>query len=261
MTGRPVAAVLSVALAVAAAPALAEEVVTIETRPGVTQSFVLVEPAGKPVAGAILLPGGNGKMGLWRNPDRRTNNFLVRARQRFAAGGVLVAVVDVPSDRRRPGLSGWRDSEEHRADMAAVAQWLRRKAAIPVWLVGTSRGTVSAAHLGAHLPVGGVVLTSSVTRSAMRNPATALDAPLGSVRVPVLLVAHRQDGCTVTPAEGVNDLKAALAASPRVEIMLFDGGDPPRSGPCQALSEHGFLGIEDRVVDAIAGWMRARGNR
>jgi hypothetical protein len=46
-----------------------------------------------------------------------------------------------------------------------------------------------------------------------------------------------------------------------VEIMLFDGGDPPRSGPCQALSEHGFLGIEDRVVDAIAGWMRARGNR
>lgn len=248
------------AAVLAVAPAPAEEIVTIATRPGVTLSFILVTPPARPVASALLLPGGSGKIGLWRSPEPRSDNFLVRTRGRFAAAGVLVAVVDVPSDRRRDGLAAWRDSQEHRADMAAVARWLRRKAPGPVWLIGTSRGTVSAAHLGAYLNVDGVVLTSPVTRPSMRNPATALDAPLGRIRVPVLLVAHRQDGCAVTPAEGTDDLKTALSNARPVEVMLFEGGAPALSDPCQPLSEHGFFGIEDRVVDAITGWIRARAN-
>jgi hypothetical protein len=31
----------------------------------------------------------------------------------------------------------------------------------------------------------------------------------------------------------------------------------PRSRPCEALSQHGFFGIEPQVVDAAARWIRA----
>ena len=42
-----------------------------------------------------------------------------------------------------------------------------------------------------------------------------------------------------------------------VEVVLFEGGDPPESDPCQALSEHGFLGIEKRVVNTIAEFIKS----
>lgn len=248
-------------LALAACPAAAEQVITIDTRPGVTQSFIFLEAAGKATANLVLFMGGNGKIVLWRDPNRRNNNFLVRSRQLFAAQGYNVAVVDSPSDRHSDGLVGFRGTDEHRADIAAVIRWLTDRAKLPVWLVGTSRGSISAAYLGASLPVDGVVLTSSVTVPANRNPANALDVPLQKIRVPVLIVANSDDSCFASPPQGANTLKAALTGSPKVDIMLFDGGDPPRSAPCQALSRHGYLGIERKVVDAIGGWIRAQTKR
>jgi hypothetical protein len=70
-----------------------------------------------------------------------------------------------------------------------------------------------------------------------------------------LIVHHRNDGCRVTPATDVNALQAKLTGAPRTQVMLFNGGDPPRSDACEALSEHGFLGIEAQVVEAIAAWI------
>ena len=245
----------------AACPAAAEQVVTIDTRPGVTQSFIFVESTGPAVANLILFMGGNGKIVLWRDPHRRNNNFLVRTRGRFAAQGFNVAVVDSPSDRHREGLVGFRGTDEHRADIAAVAKWLGEREKLPLWLVGTSRGSISAAYLGASLSVDGVVLTSSVTVVGKRNPATALDAPLDRIKVPVLIVANSDDGCYVSPPQGADTLKAALIASPKVQIMHFEGGDPPRSGPCEAMSRHGYLGIERKVVKAIADWIKAQNGR
>ncbi|MSP81081.1 MAG: hypothetical protein EXR02_08505 [Rhodospirillales bacterium] len=43
-----------------AGAAIADEIVTVKTREGVTQSFTLLAP-DRPVASVILLPGGNGK--------------------------------------------------------------------------------------------------------------------------------------------------------------------------------------------------------
>jgi hypothetical protein len=39
--------------------------------------------------------------------------------------------------------------------------------------------------------------------------------------------------------------------------LLFEGGDPPQSGPCDALAAHGYFGIEERVSNAIADWILA----
>lgn len=262
MTGLRYAAVMICTALVAAPSAMARErVVTIDTRPGVTQSFIFVAPPGPPVADLVLFPGASGRIGLWRDPKTHNDDFLVRTRDGFAAQGFEVAVIDAPSDRRKDGLVGWRGSDAHRQDIAAVIRWLTARTRRPIWLVGTSRGTISAAFLGASLPVEGVVMSSSVTRPGKRGPMTVLDAPLARIKVPVLLVANRDDTCPVSPPDGAQAIKARLTAAPMVRIEMFAGGDAPRSAPCRALSRHGYVGIEARVVNTIADRIKAQRRR
>ena len=121
---------------------IAPKVVDIPTRPGVSQRMLVLSPQA-PKAAVILFPGGHG--GLQILPNGAFNwgngNFLVRTRQLFADQGLLVAVVDAPSDRQSPPyLSGFRQRPEHAADIKAVIAWVRKQANVPVWLVGTNPG-------------------------------------------------------------------------------------------------------------------------
>ncbi len=154
----------------AGAPAR-EQLVTLKTRPGVTQKFIFITPE-KPVAAVILFAGGKGDLDLTGASDRPVlgwgkNNFLVRTRHDFAAHGFAVAVVDAPSDRKeRIGmLGGFRNSAKHVTDIDAVTAHLKKTVRVPVWLIGTSRGTESAAYVAIHTKekVAGLVLTSSLT--------------------------------------------------------------------------------------------------
>jgi pimeloyl-ACP methyl ester carboxylesterase len=241
---------------------------TLTPRPGVSESFILLGPeSGKVAASVILLTGGSGRLNL--APERieaRFGNFLVRSRHLFAEQGLQVAVLDSPSDHR--DLDTWRASETHAGDIAAVIRFLRQTSPAPVWLVGTSMGTVSAASAAAYLVEApreerpdGIVLTSSVTtsvRGAARSTVYS-GGRLEEVAVPVLLVHHLNDGCKVSPPGGVTSLARAFAKSPKVETMYFDGGSPPRSDPCEPFAPHGYFGIEPQVVAAIAAWIKAHG--
>ncbi len=253
-------AALAAIVASSAVHALDERNVTIETRPGVTLGMVVVRPDAAPVAGVILFAGGSGKLKLWRRTrplrlDR--GNFLVRTRRMFAGHGFLTIVVDVPSDQRADGLIGFRHSADHRTDIAAVMRWMRKTANAPLWLIGTSRGTVSVAHLAASLPIDGAVLTAVVTEMSSRRPAMALDARLEDVTAPVLLVNHRDDDCRVSPSSNMGMVRQRLKKSAHVEIMIFTGGRNEDPNGCQAMTNHGFLGIEEKVVAAIAGWIKS----
>jgi pimeloyl-ACP methyl ester carboxylesterase len=237
---------------------------TIPTRPGITETFILIPAQGGPAkASVILLVGGDGHMGL--SPARMDNpsgNFLARSRDLFAAHGLQVALLDTPSDHRE--LGDWRVSADHAADLAALIRYLHAKSHVPVWLVGTSRGSVSAANTGARLAQApadsrpdGLVLTSSVTIPAPRGLTTVFSSDLTAVRVPVLVVAHRDDRCPFAPPSNAAKIAASLPNAPKAEAMLFDGGDPPRSDACQPFAQHGYLGIEQKVVDAISDWILA----
>jgi hypothetical protein len=72
------------------------------------------------------------------------------------------------------------------------------------------------------------------------------------VRVPLLMVHHRDDACRATPYREA----AALAA--RFPLVSVKGGKPPESGPCDPLAAHGYFGREAATVDAIAAWMLKR---
>jgi pimeloyl-ACP methyl ester carboxylesterase len=136
-------------VAIAALEASAEEikVETLATRPGVTLQMLVMRP-DKPVASVVLFMGGDGKLGGFQ-PNRNPvfgGNFLVRSRSVFLSQGMTVAVLDAPSDRQEGrGLVGFRQSPQHMQGIAAVMRYLREQASVPVWLVGTSLGSVSAA--------------------------------------------------------------------------------------------------------------------
>jgi pimeloyl-ACP methyl ester carboxylesterase len=241
--------------------------VSIKTPRGATQSFILIKPE-KPVASVILFAGGHGALGLKSTSSMQwgAGNFLVRSRDRFAAQGFMVAVIDAPSDRRQGMNAIFRMSRPHAQDIGAVVAYLKTQASVPVWLVGTSMGTFSAAGgaIGA-TGVDGLVLTSTITRTkpdwkiAGSHPNSVASMALGEIAVPALIVSHRHDGCAITPAVDAEKLRAGLNKAKAAEIVLLDGGDPPQSDPCEAKSQHGFLGIEGKAVGAIGEFIRKQG--
>jgi pimeloyl-ACP methyl ester carboxylesterase len=258
--GPALVAAIMLVLTAGAAGAV-EEVTTVPTRPAVTQAFLLERPARPPIASVVLFAGGNGLLNLGAARRSLMGNFLLRTRSRFVAEGFLVAALDSPSDRPR-GLDGFRTSAAHAEDVGKVIAALREMAPVPVWLVGTSMGTVSAANAAARLSAGsggpdGLVLTSTVTREGRERRESIGDVRLGDVRVPTLIVHHRQDACRATPYADTPSLLRDLTQAPRREVMAFDGGDPPQSGPCDARSAHGYLGLETDVIAAVVRWITA----
>lgn len=260
-TIKQLAAISMLALSCTASAQTRQQVVDVPTRPGVTQRMIVLTPP-EPKAAVILLAGGHGGLQIYPNGSMKwgENNFLVRSRQRFADQGLLVAVVDAPSDRQSaPFLGGFRQTPEHAADLKAVIAWLRESAKVPVWLVGTSRGTQSAAFVATSLvgPDGpdGVVLTSSILGDDKGRPVTAM--PLGKIRVPVLVVHHEQDGCAQCSFADIPALMAKLKNAPRSELLSFKGGRNT-GDPCEALAYHGFNGLEEEVVRQVAAWVLAK---
>jgi len=233
-------------------------VVDIPTRPGVTQR-VLVSAAKAPKAAVILFAGGHG--GLQLAPDGTfgwgKGNFLVRSRQLFADQGLLTIVIDAPSDRQNnPFLTSFRQTSNHVKDIKAVIAWVREQSKLPVWLIGTSRGTQSVAYIATELnspdAPDGIVLTSSILSDHKMIAVPSL--PLDKVSIPVLVVHHELDGCNHCSYSDIPSLMEKLNRSPRKALLPFMDGQS-RGDPCEAMAYHGFNGIETSVVAKIANWI------
>ncbi len=251
---------LAVLLLASPCAALEEEVRTLTVRPNVTEAYLLIRPPTPAVASVVLFTGSEGVAHVerFKGPTWGEGNFLVRNRRRFAEQGLLVAVIDVPSDHAE-GLGTFRASKEHARDVALLLAALRREAAVPAWVVGTSMGTISAANAAARLREGGpdgLVLTASVTRPSRKVRVTVRDLDLDEIRVPTLVVHHESDACVVTPPARARMLTRELTRAPKTAFLEFRGGTG-RGDPCEGYAAHGFLGIDDDVVRAIAGWIKA----
>ena len=265
---RAFVAVMLLAGASSSAFAANSTLVAVQTPRGATQAFILIQPE-KPAASVILFAGGHGALGLTSASSMKwgAGNFLVRTRDKFAAHDLMVAVVDAPSDQKQGMNAIFRMSGAHAGDIGAVAAHLKKQASAPVWLVGTSMGTFSAAGGAiAAKDVDGLVLSSTITRAkpdwkiAQSHRDGVASMALQEITVPTLIVSHKHDGCAITPAADAPKLSKRLTKAGTVNIALLDGGDPPQSEPCEAKSQHGFLGIEDKAVNAIAVFVKANSN-
>lgn len=228
----------------------------VSTKRGVQQPFWLIE-TDKAKACLILFAGGDGRLKITASGIKRRSNFLVRSRELFVEQGFNVAVVDVPKDQG--SLFGIRTGQDHADDILAVIEFLETKYHKPVWLVGTSRGTISAANVAARLQgrrnPAGIVLTSSVLGG---NNDSLHDVELSAVTVPTLFVHNRDDDCHVCPYAGVEDAMQEMSKAKETALQSHTGGRSERYNPCKAMTPHGFLGLEDNVVKGITDWITQR---
>lgn len=235
------------------------DIINLDTRSGVTQQ-ILIEQPNNPIANLILFAGGKGKIGLDNGKYKKNRNFLVRSRWLFTDRGFVTVLIDTPSDKKgRLGmLKGFRNSQEHVQDVRLVIDYIKSLNSKPIWLVGTSRGTESAAYISIHLndEIDGVVLTSSVSKT--NNKGTSIiDLDLNRITVPVLAIHHKKDGCKTTKPRIIKDIKRKTYNSSKTKIKLFsDGIEPISKNPCQAMTYHGYLGIESEVISYISEFIK-----
>ena len=144
------------------------EVVTIPTHGNTTTRYAFASPPDAKGT-LVLLAGGGGHLDLDDKgcPRALTGNSLARSMPHFHALGFATALVDAPSDYPGDdGLGGFRIAADHADDLGIVIADVRVRAKVPVWLIGTSRGSISAANAAARLSgpaaADGVVLTSAL---------------------------------------------------------------------------------------------------
>src|SRR5208337_139 len=155
------------------------QVMKIPTLQGVTESFELLTPQ-QPKAVIVSFTGGDGRV-YWQyaTPTNSKSNFLERNRTLFAERWFVVASIAPPSDRK--DLNKFRETSEHVQDIQALIAWLRQKFSLPVWLVATSNGTMSAAFAAIQLNGSdgpdGIVLTSSILDNSNNDPNESMPVP------------------------------------------------------------------------------------
>lgn len=239
-------------------------VVDLSPRSQVIERLLVETPASPPTgATLVLLMGGNGQLGIYPNGSlRRDAHFLARVRGHLTARGHVVVLVDAPSDRR--DLDGdFRESREHASDIGAVIAYARKAFGQPVWLVGHSRGTHSAVTAALRLTEDaapdGIVLAAPILDSNRFASSTAKplqESGVEGLRVPVLVLHHRQDACPVAPPAKLPELQAKLPAATS-RIFMYDGGTS-RGALCDVLAFHSFNGIEQQVVDDLSAYVAGR---
>ena len=241
------------ALCVGLPASAADRLIPLATRPDVTLSYWWM-PRDGATATVLLFSGGSGGIG-YRDGEPKSGNFLIRSREEFVKAGFNVAIMGNPSDS--PKLTpASRQSPEHMIDVRAVVQDLRVRSAVPVWLVGTSQGTISAAAAGIDLgaSVDGVVLTATLTGQQFGGSVS--DLALNKLVVPVLVHQHAKDGCRITPPFLAERLIPKLTATPVKKYMEVDGGQNPTGPPCEAFHHHGYIGMEPEAVAQISSWIK-----
>jgi hypothetical protein len=247
------------------------ELVTIETHERSTTRYALAGPSAVPAGTLVLMVGGGGHLDLDERgcPRALKGNSLVRSLPLFHAAGFATALVDAPSDHTgEDGLAGFRIAEAHAQDIGRVIADVRtrisdKRGRGPVWLVGTSRGSISAANAASRLAGAsapdGLVLTSAVTAGARARKAwvlqSVLDLPLEAIRMPVLVVGHADDTCVRTPAALMGRI-AERTQGIREQVVMVTGGAGKAGATgidaCEGRSPHGFIGQEAEVAAGIA---------
>ena len=243
-----------------------DELVTLNTRPGISQSFLLLEPKDTAKGVAILLPGHKGEIKFGKTSDGNYEIAKVpgggltasRAmRERLRQGGFAVAIIAPPSDRNQLSPE-FRKSTEHFEDIRVVIDYLQNRYGSKPSLHGSCLASLSVASIATRLRGDGIsrVVLSSARSTGKAGAVTEFER--GAVKMPVLLVNHRDDSCPYTPYGNVDQVKAFFQVStPKVDLITVTGGDSKlkkKSTSCQD-GFHGFKGTEKDTAQAGVSWL------
>lgn len=210
--------------------ALADETVSV----GGSRA-VLIKPSA-PRGSVILMAGGDGNIRAGDHGDIHgmNGNQLVRTRHAYAARGLAVLVADAGTDLN--------SAVQY---MAAIKR--------PVTVVATSLGTIRAARgIANGARPDALVLTSGLLSQESGvgyNVMSIIGSPSSLPRT--LVIHHTQDTCRNTLPAGVAPFLKWSGG--RARVTWVSGGSS-QGDACEALSHHGFNGIDGQIVGIAAGF-------
>jgi hypothetical protein len=238
------------------------------TRANTSDRVLLIEP-DQPTGAVMLLPGGHGNINLdgqarigWGEDD-----FLVRTRMRYANSGLIAVVPDVATDHKPPAsLAGFRTSDMQADDLHALTDRLRGMTQ-KVWIVAYDTGATSALNVVARGKadlIAGLVLISPVLEQPDPNSTLLIDgAKLALSRMPVLVIGHEFDECSLPVVDRIKNAAAVLRASNFQSIAIKGGREPyavsdPFEYPendCNARAHHALAGRDAIVSEQVIAWI------
>jgi pimeloyl-ACP methyl ester carboxylesterase len=252
------------------------EAVTMGTHSGTTTRYSFMPAAGAPAESApaalVMLIGGGGYLDIDDKgcPRLLNRNVLVRMRPLLREAGIATALVDVPSDSKNDeGLGGFRIVAEHATDLGKVIADVRARTNGPVWIVGHSRGSLSAANAAARLagPAApdGVILMSAMYAGDMKARKawvahTVFFLDLEAIKAPVLVIGHAADNCVRSPADRMSEITAKTRGARQQVVSVTGGpiapGRLPNLAACEIREPHDFVEQEAQVAAGIVRFMR-----
>lgn len=253
--------ILLLLLALAGAPLAAQDIGRGEVLRVATRGGVSVPIYGywrdAAVATVVLFSGGAGGYGKIADDGWPAGgNFLIRSGRLWASAPFNVVMVGRPSDGIDLALGGVRTGEAHAADNVAIFKAVKQKSPAPLWVVGTSMGTISAAAAAigdSENLIAGVVLSSTIV--AYKIPGAVPAQALEKIRVPTLVLHHQNDACGACRPDEVKQIAGALKNAPLKKTIFVSGGSGASGNPCDAFHHHGFVGVEKDAVDVVAAWI------
>lgn len=244
------------ALYVPVAQADTQQVETLNLVDGRMLRVLYVSPT-YPTAILLMLPGGTGRVGLSLGGRlQHAHDFVIRTKDDWVSRGYAVVIADSPNDIN---LRGYRHTAAYTEVLKQIIVQVRQHSSRPIFLIGTSQGSIAAVNGGAHIPdVKGIVLAEPVSVMG-HSGETIYSAGLDSVHAPVLVVANQKDRCWVAPPNQANAIVSAASASEDVRLLKVSGGQMRAQRGCSALSAHGYYGIESEVIEGVDHWLKQHG--
>ena len=230
-----------------------EEIVTVKTRSGHQQAGVLglSRTGGQPTKLLVIVSGHPGVTRPFVNATGRIQtkqdgNFLVRSRKYLVSEKVATLLLDCRSDFETVCTDEYQASAVRTEDIQLLVDQVRQR--VPslseVWAVSTSRGVITTAAMAQHAPARyqGVIHTAGTY-------GKAIDQGLRFERTSVgqYFVHHKDDPCAMT----LHEHAAAVTSKHGHPLITVLGGSGFRGQPCQAFTQHGFTGQEEKVARAI----------
>ena len=220
-----------------------------------TMTFLWTSPQARAVL--IFIPGGEGRLKL--KPERKAlGGFYGGALKPLSDPALTSALfhvvvfdspVDLPVGSVYPVS---RNSADHQMRVDSVVRYYKNKFNLPIWLMGHSNGVPSIVEYFKKLQdtqqesmIEGLVYSSARNGAYFRS----------GTRVPILFLAHEQDGCASSLVSNSRSHYRNLAGQGHTEIdyVLIQGGQS-EGNPCNS-GFHMFSGAYEqayRAIDAFA---------
>lgn len=178
---------------------------------------------------------------------KQNGNFLVRSRQFMSSSKVALLLLDCRSDFVEMCDDQYQASAQRAQDVLSLVASVKKLYPTigEVWAVSTSRGAVSTAGFLKHAEqaFSGVIHTASTY-----SKATDQGLDFGPYKnTPQFFVHHKDDPCVITLYRDAY----MIAAKWKIPLNAVEGGSGFRGQNCQAFTQHGFAGMEEKVGAAI----------